>query len=166
MCNGNWTCVSWNLRYHVQVRFMFTETEYAYHGSKSSVSDGPHSGPPNLAEPLLLLGKTTPNHSASCSNAFTIYMLWGFLRRILEDFGIHQRPFKETSLTASIFPRRSGRSPPTKYASMSAYTQIYIYIYTYICICVCVCIWRCICMCMCMCMCTTTTVCFLFLFCC
>ena len=59
-------------------------------------------------------------------------MLWGFLRRVLVDFGIHQRPFKETSLTASILPRRSGRSPPTKYASMSAYTRIYIYIYIYI----------------------------------
>ena len=31
--------------------------------------------------------------------------------KIYKDFGIHQRLFEETSLKASILPRRSGRSP-------------------------------------------------------
>ena len=38
--------------------------------------------------------------------------------KIYKDFGIHQRLFEETSLKASILPRRSGRSP-LQYAAAS-----------------------------------------------
>ena len=67
-----------------------------------------------------------PNHSASCFFSFHDLHVAAFLTRftkIYKDFGIHQRLFEETSLKASILPRRSGRSP---------LQYIYIYVYIYI----------------------------------
>ena len=68
------------------------------------------SGNPGPAKPLLLPG----NDPKSLYKFFPKLLrspLWGLLRKIFGDLGIHQKLFEETSFKASILPRRSGRSP-------------------------------------------------------
>ena len=94
--------------------------------------------PPGTQTPqsLYSCSATTPNHSASVFPIFNDRHSAAFFRKIFKDFGIHPRLFKgtslkvstflwkifecfgipqrlveETSFTASILPRRSGRSP-------------------------------------------------------
>ena len=67
------------------------------------------TGHPNPAKPLLLPGND-PKSFCNFSQKLLRSPLCGLLRKIFKDFGIHQRLFKETSFTAFILPRRSGRS--------------------------------------------------------
>ena len=93
------------------------------------------TGRPNPAKPVLLLGNDPKSFCKFFPN-FLRSPICGLLRKIFKDFGIHPRLFKgtslkvstflwkifecfgipqrlveETSFTASILPRRSGRSP-------------------------------------------------------
>ena len=75
------------------------------------------SGRPGPAKPLLLPGND-PKSFCKCFSSFLRSPRCGLLHMIFKDFGIHQRLFEETSLKASILPRRSGRSP-LQYAAAS-----------------------------------------------
>ena len=85
-------------------------------GSSRSLGKIPTFGPatptgrPNPAKPVLLLGGD-PKSFCKFFPQFLRSPLCGLLRKIFKQIGIHQRLFEETNFTASILPRRSGRSP-------------------------------------------------------
>ena len=116
-------------------------------GKKPTFGPATATGHPGLAKPVLLLGNDPKSFCKFCPN-FLRSAVCGILRNIFKDFGIHPRLFKgtslkvstffwkifecfgipqrlveETSFTASILPRRSGRSP-LQYAAASSQKMV------------------------------------------